>query len=285
MAPAAPTVALSAASDSGTSNSDYLTNVTTPVFVVTSAPGTTVTVYVNGVVYTGQTLAAGTYTVTAIATDAGGNVSPTATAPHQLVIDTTPPSGSFTIGGTTTINGQAATKTPVLALSLSFTDAHGPLTMAFSTDGGTTFSSPVAYASSSTRHPARGRRPLHGSGARDRHCREQRHGQQDRAPRHDRARDHLLGHAPGRTATAPTTSPPPPPTLTFGATDLDNVPTITASIDSTTAISSGGAINLFALTAGTHTITITAVDGLGNSSTKTITLPAPCRRWPVSPLR
>ena len=270
VAPVAPTVALSAASDSGTSNSDYLTNVTAPVFAVTSAPGTTVTVYVNGVAYTGQTLATGTYTVTAIATDIAGNVSPTATAPHQVVIDTTPPSGSLTIGGTTTINGQAATKAPVLSLSLSFTDAHGPLAMAFSIDGGVTFSLPVAYASSATvtlpsvdgLYTVQVRVTDNAGNS---------------ATVSKIVRLDTTGPAITSSVTAGTNGDgsydltATAPTLTFGATDVDNVQTISATIDSTTAISSGGAINLFALTAGTHTITITAVDQLGNSSIKTVT--------------
>jgi hypothetical protein len=59
--------------------------------------------------------------------------------------------------------------------------------------------------------------------------------------------------------------------LGFGATDLDNVSSISATLDGSTSVSSGGSINLYTLTAGTHTIVITATDGLGNTSRSTST--------------
>jgi hypothetical protein len=149
--PATPTVALSPASDSGVSNSDYVTNVNTPVFTVTSAAGTTTVVYVNGVAFTsGQKLTDGNYTVTAVSTDASGNVSATGTAPKTLVIVTTPPSGSFTVAGATTVNGVLTTNNKTPTLTLSFTDPGGISTMAVSTDGGSTYSATQAYASSVT---------------------------------------------------------------------------------------------------------------------------------------
>lgn len=128
VAPTAPTVALNPLDDSGNSSSDYVTNVSAPRFTVTAAAGTTTTVYVNGAVYTGQTLADGSYTVTAISTDAAGNVSTTATAPHALVIDKAPPSGSFSISGAKTINGQlsVASSNPTLQLSLNGTGSWSP---------------------------------------------------------------------------------------------------------------------------------------------------------------
>ena len=51
--------------------------------------GGTAQIFVNGVLYTGQALADGTYTVTATITDGAGNVHPNVTAPKPLVIDTT----------------------------------------------------------------------------------------------------------------------------------------------------------------------------------------------------
>ena len=75
VAPVAPTVTLNPLDDSGVSSSDYITNVTAPRITVTAEAGATITVYVNGSLYTGQTLAPGNYTVTATATDAVGNTS------------------------------------------------------------------------------------------------------------------------------------------------------------------------------------------------------------------
>ena len=73
--PAAPTVALNPLDDSG-SSSERLRHERLGAALHTSprAAGTTTTVYVNGVVYTGQKLADGSYTVTAVSTDAYGNV-------------------------------------------------------------------------------------------------------------------------------------------------------------------------------------------------------------------
>jgi Bacterial Ig-like domain/RTX calcium-binding nonapeptide repeat (4 copies) len=270
VAPAVPTVALNPARDSGSSNSDYITDVTAApdFFLVTAPPGTTTTVYVNGVAYTGQTLAAGTYTITATATDAAGNVSAVATAPHQLVIDTTPPSGSFTFSGAATVNGQLAVKNAALTLSLSFADAHGPTSMAFSTDGGATFTSPVAYASSaSVALPAT-------DGLYTVEVRVT-----DLAGNSVTVSQVIRLDTTGPAITSSLTAPSNDgsydltatgPTLTFSATDVDSVQTISASIDGTTSVSSGGTINMLALTAGPHTITITAVDKLGNSTTTTI---------------
>ena len=96
----APTVALNASSDTGVSSSDYITSVTTPVFTVTLGAGAvSSTVYVNGVQYSGQALAPGSYTVTATDTDQAGNGSAAATAPKTLVIVTNPPAGSWTVSG------------------------------------------------------------------------------------------------------------------------------------------------------------------------------------------
>ena len=60
-------------------------------------------------------------------------------------------------------------------------------------------------------------------------------------------------------------------TFTFGATDVDNVPTLSATLDATTALTSGQKIDVNTLNAGTHTIVISAADQLGNTSSVTIT--------------
>ena len=43
-------------------------------------------------------------------------------------------------------------------------------------------------------------------------------------------------------------------------------------LDASTSIASGGAINLYTLTAGSHTIAIKATDGAGNLATTTVTI-------------
>ncbi len=58
-------------------------------------------------------------------------------------------------------------------------------------------------------------------------------------------------------------------TLTYSATDVDNA-TTTVVLDGKTTIV-GGVIDIDTLTAGTHTIVVTATDGLGNTSSNTIT--------------
>ena len=88
VAPVTPTVTLNPLDDSGTSSTDYVTNVTAPRISVAAEAGATIALYVNGALYTGQTLSPGNYTVTATATDAAGNTSATGTAPKTLVIDT-----------------------------------------------------------------------------------------------------------------------------------------------------------------------------------------------------
>ncbi|PSM47179.1 hypothetical protein C7Y66_21110 [Chroococcidiopsis sp. CCALA 051] len=103
-APAAPNdLDLMATSDSGSSNTDNITNNSTPTIAGTTAPGNLVQLFSNGQLV-GQTtatatntwllatnnLADGIHTLTAIATDVAGNISPTS-ASLDVVIDTTAP--------------------------------------------------------------------------------------------------------------------------------------------------------------------------------------------------
>jgi large repetitive protein len=108
-APAAPGAPdLAAISDNGVSNTDNITNVTTPTFTGTAAPNTTVTLLdgatLNGatVIGSGQAdaagnwsmttsaLAAGVHVIAAKATDLAGNVS-LASVPLSVTIDVTAP--------------------------------------------------------------------------------------------------------------------------------------------------------------------------------------------------
>jgi large repetitive protein len=121
-APAAATLSLAAASDTGVSSADGLTQDTTPSFVVTPVPGAgeTLTLWVDGVAVAATYDAAsntltpnaplgeGAHSVTVTLTDAAGNVSaPSAAA--LIVIDTTAP-GAFasTVPEGPTINATEA---------------------------------------------------------------------------------------------------------------------------------------------------------------------------------
>jgi len=136
-APAAPsTPNLAAASDSGVSNSDKITSVTTPTFTGTAQPNTTVTLYdTNGTTVLGtttadgsgnwaivsSTLAAATHTITAKTTDAAGNIS-VASAGLNLTIDnnipanpivTLPVNNAVILTETAEINGTAEAGTTI----------------------------------------------------------------------------------------------------------------------------------------------------------------------------
>ncbi len=103
--PAAPT--LTAASDSGRSDSDDITNVNTPTFTGTAEAGSLVRLYANGTEVgfafaTGgnwsiasSTLADGAYTITATATDLAGNTS-NLSGSLVVDIDTQAPAPSIT---------------------------------------------------------------------------------------------------------------------------------------------------------------------------------------------
>ncbi|MFD1631491.1 MBG domain-containing protein [Pseudopedobacter beijingensis] len=123
-APAAPsTPGLTAASDSGVSNSDHITNVTQPTFTGTAEAGATITLY-SGATVLGTTTATGgnwsitlasaltdgAYSITAKATDIAGNVS-SASSALSITIDTTQPTVTITSNISTLKIGQTATIT------------------------------------------------------------------------------------------------------------------------------------------------------------------------------
>jgi hypothetical protein len=262
---ATPTVVLNPTSDSGPSNSDYVTNDNKPQFIVTTEAGTTATVYVNGVAYTGQALANGSYTVTVIATNEHGNVSPTGTAPKTLIIDTAPPAGGFTIAGAKTINSKLVTASETANLELAFTDLSAIVSVEVSTNGGKSFAAPVAYSSSLAASLGSG------DGLRTIELRL----------------SDLAGNTSTTTlevrldTTAPTISASlSAPQSAVGYSGTANIAatisasdpsgaTTTVKLDSSTF--TGSTINVYTLLAGTHTITITSIDGVGNTSVKTIT--------------
>ena len=140
-APAAPsTPVLVSASDSGVSNTDNITNHTTPTFTGTAEAGATVTLYADGVTALGSAVATGgiwsinssllsqgTRTVTAKATDAAGNVSG-ASMGLSVTIDTAAPTLTITSNVSTLKIGETAT------ITFTFSEDPGA---SFSWDGST----------------------------------------------------------------------------------------------------------------------------------------------------
>ncbi|ADY52959.1 Fibronectin type III domain protein [Pseudopedobacter saltans DSM 12145] len=135
--PTAPsTPGLTAASDSGVSDSDHITNVTQPTFTGTAEAGATITLY-SGATVLGTTTATGgnwsitlasaltdgAYSITAKATDIAGNVS-SASSAIAITIDTTKPSVAITSSVSTLKKDETAT-----------------ITFTFSEDPGSSFTS------------------------------------------------------------------------------------------------------------------------------------------------
>ncbi|SDE56494.1 Ig-like domain (group 3) [Massilia sp. PDC64] len=146
-APAAPSApALATGSDTGTSNSDHITNDTTPTFTGTAESGTTITVYDGGDVIDTFTASGGTYswtpstplsngnhTIALTSTDAAGNVS-AASDGNAITIDTTAPTVTVTSDASSTLKaGDTAT-----------------VTFTFSEDPGTTFTAADVVVSGGT---------------------------------------------------------------------------------------------------------------------------------------
>jgi hypothetical protein len=265
---ATPTVALSPLSDSGYSSSDSITNVTTPRFTTADATaGTTVVVYLNGVAYTGQTLAAGSYTVTAVATDQYGNVSSSGTAPKTLVIVTSPPSGSWTVSGGVVINGVLSTSSKTPTLTLSFSDPGGVYQTATSTNGGATWTATAAYATSTTISLSNGDgsytvlvKVIDAAG--------------NFATYAQTVRLDTTGPTVSASLSAPQGSygydGTSNITIASSASDGSGVAALNYSLDGGAAFTST-TINIYTLLAGSHSLVVKATDGLGNVTTTTLT--------------
>ncbi|MBY0239695.1 MAG: DUF4214 domain-containing protein, partial [Burkholderiaceae bacterium] len=162
-APSAPTTTLATASDSGTSSSDGVTSVTTPVISGTAEANASVTLYdTDGTTVLGTTTADGSgnwsitsatlseanHTLTAKATDAAGNVS-SASTDLELTIDVTAPgtpgtpdldAGSDT--GTSNSDNITKTTTPIFTgtaeanASVTLYDSNGTTVLGTATADG-----------------------------------------------------------------------------------------------------------------------------------------------------
>jgi uncharacterized repeat protein (TIGR01451 family) len=287
IAPVAPSVPdLLAVSDSGSSATDNLTNVTTPQLSGTSEPGATVNLY-EGATLVGTTVAdgSGNWTVTissalavgphglsAVAIDVAGNVSPTS-AQLTIIIDTattvaitSPASGGSTANNRPVISGTAEVGATVVVKN-----------------GATTIGTVVADALGNwTLTPATG------------------------LPDGVRSLTAVTTDVAGNSATSAAVSitvdtlapaVPPAPTLNVGSNTGSTLDTITAnttpSISGTaeigatvrvydgatllgTAVANGLGNWTFtvptALSTGVHAITVTAADTLGNTSAASVAL-------------
>ncbi len=264
--PAAPAISLDPRDDTGVSNSDWITAVSAPRLTAIGETGARASIYVNGVLYTGQSLPDGVYTVGATLTDAAGNTSAVGFAAQQLVIDTTAPTGSFSISGSTVVNGQAATNNRSLALQLAFADAGSRLTtVSLSTDGGQTY--PVSEAYAAFEAVALGADGLYVVAVRV----------SDAAGNSYVATQSIRLDTSGPVITDSLSSPANSGsydvgqnvTFTYTASDVDGA-TATATLDSKLVLASGATFNTETLLAGSHTIVVVATDSLGNRSTSTV---------------
>jgi VCBS repeat-containing protein len=159
-APSAPSVPLLASlDDSGISNSDNITNVTTPTFSGTAEAGSTVTLYEGNTVLgtavasggvwsiTATTLTSGTHMLTVKTTDAAGNVSAASSA-LTLTVDTAAaaPAGlALASGSDSGVIGDGLTKFASPTIT-GIGEAYAAITL-YDTDGTTVIGTTTAGAS------------------------------------------------------------------------------------------------------------------------------------------
>ncbi|KAB8035609.1 Ig-like domain-containing protein, partial [Janthinobacterium aquaticum] len=160
-APAAPsTPVLALASDSGSSNTDGVTNVTTPTVTGTAEAGSTVTLYdTDGTTVLGTTvatggawsitssaLASGTHSLSVKAVDVAGNSS-VASATLSITIDTTAPAAPSTpVLAAASDNGSSNTDgiTSVTTPTITGTAEAGSTVTLYDTDGTTVLGTTTA---------------------------------------------------------------------------------------------------------------------------------------------
>ncbi|WP_027170595.1 Ig-like domain-containing protein, partial [Methylobacterium sp. 10] len=146
----APTVSLAAASDTGVSATDLLTNITTPGFTGTAEVGATVQIFLDGSeigtavadsngVYTlafadsdlnGTPLTNGSYTLSAISTDLAGNTKLNTTV-KTFTVDATLPTATVAFDETSLSDG-----TPTSTVTFTFSEAVDPTSLVVFATGG-----------------------------------------------------------------------------------------------------------------------------------------------------
>src|SRR5207302_736177 len=191
-------------------------------------------------------------------TDLAGNST---VLTQSVRLDRTPPAGTLT--------APANTNATAVSLSLAFTDGGSGLAqMSFSVNGGA-YGTPVAYAPPATVPlPAIDRAHAASAKVTDNAGNSTVVTQTVKLDRTPPAISYTIA-APTNAGSYDLGSNP---TVTFGATDLNGVASTSATLDASTSIASGGAVNLYTLTAGSHTIAIKATDGAGNLATTTVTI-------------
>jgi len=198
-------------------------------------------------------------------TDAAGNTG--AIAQAASIKNTGAPGGNFTINNNgPVLNGTQATANPNLTLQLAFSNAESLTRMAFSTNSGATYGASVAYAATGAVTLPGGDglynvavlvTDIAGNST-----------AVMRTIRLDRAAPVIAASLPAPN-NATFYDVGAKITLSYSATDVDGAVT-TVVLDGTTSIT-GGVIDIDTLKAGTHTIVVMAVDGLGNTSSTTLT--------------
>jgi len=285
--PVAGTPDLIAADDTGISDTDNKTRITQPRFDVAAQAGLLVELLVDGVLVgasaadsSGQAriqvdlahaLSDGIHLVTARARVSVSSAAGPESAALSVLVDTAAPTGTFNINGDAPIiGGTVATDDPNLLLQLTFADSvggSGLSRMAVSSDGGGTFEPDEDYgAIAAVTLP--GPDGLFTVAVRV----------TDVAGNVvtvlKQVRLDTTGPVIATSGVAGGTAYDIGVTLhlTYGATDAGvGLAMIGATLDTTTALASGTAIATSGLTAGAHTIVVTATDLLGNQSVVTIT--------------
>ena len=231
-----------------------------PHFTLTGEAGASPTVYVDGVLYTGQVLAAGSHTVTATLTDAAGNVSALATAARPLIIST---SGS--LQATLTVDGGAAiTNQRALSLLFAVTDPSPAATITITANG------TVVYSGAYSNTPAASLVGADGLYAIVATITDQAGNtiSLSRTIRLD-----TTGPAVSASLGAPTNGTyydvGATLALTWTASDANGLISSGAKLDGQTI--SSNRIDLDSLAAGLHTVTVNAIDAAGNLTTMTLT--------------
>jgi hypothetical protein len=286
---------LADASDSGISNTDNITNVNRPTFTGTADPNVIVTLYEAALalgsglsdstgdwsITLANPLADGSHSIRARAT-AGGVDSRTDSAALTIAIDTVAPTGTFTIDGTI-IDGQLATNDPALTLNLSYADdptGSGLATIAYSVDGGVTtlFTDDYPLSTKLGALVLPGPDGLYPVAVTVYDVAGNASTLVTQSIRLD-----TTGPAISETGLTNGSSLDLGQTVvvTYGATDVDNAEvtaalssssvTQTCGTDATQTVSCQLTFSTDTLSAGTHTLTLSSTDALGNTATTVIT--------------